>query len=129
MVMTKRIPAAAAVVLCLSLAGCRGCGAADAPADSSSATPPAAATGADGAASTASAAAATPAKPVPAVLPPVVARVNGEDITRADLERSIRGVETTLRQRVPGDKRDGVVRGVLGVHAQFRSCGLTIGEE
>lgn len=111
--MTKKFSAAAAALLCLSLAGCRGCGAADRPADSTPAAPAAAATGAGGAASTASAAAAAPAKPVPAVLPPVVARVNGEDITRADLERSIRGVETELNQRVPGDKRDGVVRGVL----------------
>lgn len=116
--MTKKFPAAAAALLCLSLAGCRGCGAADTPAGSTAATP--AATPAAEATSTAAAAAAAPAKPVPAVLPAVVARVNGEDITRADLERSIRGVETELNQRVPGDKRDGVVRGVLERLINFR---------
>lgn len=119
--MTKTIPAAVAVILCLSLAGCRGCGAAETPAGSDAT--PAAAPGGDTAAagtSAAAAAAAAPAKPVPAVLPPVVARVNGEDITRADLERSIRGVETELNQRVPGDKRDGVVRGVLDRVINYR---------
>lgn len=50
---------------------------------------------------------------MPVVLPAVVARVNDEDITRADLERAIRGVETEINQRMPADKRDGVVRGVL----------------
>ncbi|MDQ3069835.1 MAG: peptidylprolyl isomerase, partial [Acidobacteriota bacterium] len=60
-----------------------------------------------------SSAAVAVAKPVPIVLPSLVARVNGEEITRADLERSIRGVETQLNQKMPADKRDGVVRGVL----------------
>ena len=114
--MTKRTPLAIAALLALSLAGCRGCGAADAPSTTAApgaAAPPAGASGA-------TAAPATPAAPVPAVLPTVVARVNGEDITRADLERSIRGVETTLQQRVPGDKRDGVVRGVLDRVINYR---------
>ncbi|MDQ3171899.1 MAG: peptidylprolyl isomerase [Acidobacteriota bacterium] len=114
--MKTRTPLAVAVLFTLSLAGCRGCGAPDTP--QTTATPGAAATTPSAPAGGAPAAGstvvpATPAAPVPAVLPAVVARVNGEDITRADLERSIRGVETTLRQRVPGDKRDGVVRGVL----------------
>lgn len=106
-------------VLSLALGGCRGCrqDAADVAPPASAGAPVAAAgeapaAGAPAAASTAAAAAAAP-KPVPVVLPAVVARVNGEEISRADLERSIRGVETQLNQRVPGDKRDGVVRGVL----------------
>ena len=108
--MTRRVPAIAAAILCLSLAGCRGCGPADEAAD---APPPAAAANpADGPAATASSVTEA-AKPVPTVLPPVVARINGEEITRADLERAIRGVETQVNQKVPGDKRDGVIRGVL----------------
>lgn len=116
--MTKTFPLAAAAIFCLTLAGCRGCGAADAPADATTA----AATAADAASGTseAAAAAAAPAKAVPAVLPAVVARVNGDDITRADLERSIRGVENELNQRVPADKRDGVIRGVLDRVINYR---------
>src|SRR5688500_15192454 len=105
--MSRIVGTAAAVLLCVSVSGCRGCRQAEAPTTSSAAAPaPSAA---------APAGSATPAsvKPVPLVFPPVVARVNGEEILRADLERSIRGVETQVNQRVPGDKRDGVVRGVL----------------
>lgn len=100
------------LVMALSVAGCRGC---RDQAAGNAAVPPAAApaAGAGAPASTAAAAAAEAPKPVPVLLPPVVARVNGEEITRADLERSIRGVETQLNQRMPADKRDGVVRGVL----------------
>ena len=109
--MTRMTSAALAALLCVSAAGCRGCR--EQPADPAATAAPAATTATgDAAPSSASAAAAAP-KPVPVVLPAVVARVNGEDITRADLERSIRGVELQLNQKVPGDKRDGVVRGVL----------------
>src|SRR5687768_11382621 len=113
--MKTRTLLAVAALLTLSLAGCRGCGSPDTPqttaAPAGAAATPSGDAGAPAAGGTS--VPITPAVPVPAVLPAVVARVNGEDITRADLERSIRGVETTLRQRVPGDKRDGVVRGVL----------------
>lgn len=106
------------LVLSLALAGCRGCRGNDAP-PPAAAAPAAAAAAAPAEASTAAAAAAAP-KPVPVVLPAVVARVNGEEISRADLERSIRGVEMQLKQRVPGDKRDGVVRGVLDRLVNYR---------
>ena len=109
---TRPIVLVVAILLSGAVAGCRGC---RDQATGTAGVPPAAAPPAGGdaaSASTAAAAAAAP-KPVPVVLPPVVARVNGDDITRADLERSIRGVETQLNQRVPQDKRDGVVRGVL----------------
>ena len=112
----RRILLLTAAVLSISLAGCRGCNtqrADDTPA-------PAPAASASAAPSSAAAAAATPPKPVPTVLPPVVARVNGEDITRADLERSLRGVEMQLNQRVPAEKRDGVVRGVLDRLINYR---------
>src|SRR5688500_7831824 len=101
-----------AVLISVSVAGCRGCRQAEAPTTHADPAPAAAPASGDAAPSTAAAAAASP-KPVPVLLPPVVARVNGEEITRADLERSIRGVETQLNQKVPGDKRDSVVRGVL----------------
>jgi peptidyl-prolyl cis-trans isomerase C len=100
------------VVVSISVSACRGC---RTPAPDDPAATPAAAAAPSGDAADASSAAAAAAAPtpVPVVLPPVVARVNGEEILRADLERSIRGVETQLNQRVPADKRDGVVRGVL----------------
>lgn len=108
--MTRMTSAALAAILCVSAAGCRGCR--ETPADPAASAAPAATTATGDAAPSSASAAAAP-KPVPVVLPAVVARVNGEDITRADLERSIRGVELQLNQKVPGDKRDGVVRGVL----------------
>lgn len=111
--MKRLLTAALAASLSLSIAACRGCR------DASTETPPPAGPGAP-AASGGTAAPAAPAKPVPLVLPPVVARVNGEEILRADLERSIRGVEVQLKQRVPGDKRDGVVRGILDRLINYR---------
>ena len=104
--------AALAALLCFAVAGCRGCTAR--PGDDTPApAPAAAANAAPSTVATATAAPATPPRPVPTVLPPIVARVNGEEITRADLERSLRGVEMQVNQRVPAEKRDGVVRGVL----------------
>jgi peptidyl-prolyl cis-trans isomerase C len=52
-------------------------------------------------------------KPVPAQLPAVVARVNGEDIKAADLENAVRGLEGRAGGPVPADQRDRVYRGVL----------------
>lgn len=57
--------------------------------------------------------AATPAKPVPAVLPAVVARVNGEDVKKADFERMIHTIEGRAGQPIPADHRDEVLRGAL----------------
>ena len=47
-----------------------------------------------------------PAKPVPAQLPDVVARVNGEAINKADLENAVRGLEGRAGGPVPPDQRD-----------------------
>lgn len=53
------------------------------------------------------------AKPVPAQLPDVVARVNGEDVTRTELELAVRTLEQRARSTVPPEQRDNVYRQVL----------------
>jgi len=53
------------------------------------------------------------AKPVPAQLPEVVARVNGEAINGAELENAVKGLEGRAGGPVPPDQRDRVYRGVL----------------
>jgi peptidyl-prolyl cis-trans isomerase C len=55
----------------------------------------------------------TPVKPVPAQLPDVVARVNGEAISRADLEMAVSEIEARAGQPMPADQRDRVLRAVL----------------
>jgi peptidyl-prolyl cis-trans isomerase C len=54
-----------------------------------------------------------PAKPVPATIPPVVARVNGQDIPKADFDRMIKQMETQAGQPVPSERRDEIYRAVL----------------
>jgi peptidyl-prolyl cis-trans isomerase C len=58
-------------------------------------------------------AAATPPKPVPAQLPDVMARVNGETITKSDFDRAVQAVEARAGGPVPPEQRDQVLRGVL----------------
>ncbi|MGE5199419.1 MAG: peptidylprolyl isomerase [Rhodospirillaceae bacterium] len=59
-------------------------------------------------------AAAEPAvKPVPAQIPDVVARVNGEDVKKAELDMAIRSLEDRARSAVPPEQRDAVYRQVL----------------
>jgi peptidyl-prolyl cis-trans isomerase C len=53
------------------------------------------------------------AKPVPAQLPDVVARVNGEDVKKTELEMAIRSLEDRARSPVPAEQRDAVYRQVL----------------
>ena len=57
--------------------------------------------------------AAEPPKPVPAQLPDVVARVNGEAINKADFERALKAIEGRAGGPVPADQRDRVYRGLL----------------
>ena len=52
-------------------------------------------------------------KPVPAQLPDVLARVNGETITKADFEKAIKNIEARAGSPVPADQRDRVYRGIL----------------
>ena len=73
----------------------------------------AAATGQAATGAPAQAAAEAPPKPVPAELPPVVARVNGESIDKSEFEKAIRNIEGRAGQPVPADQRDRVYRGVL----------------
>jgi peptidyl-prolyl cis-trans isomerase C len=54
-----------------------------------------------------------PAKPVPAQLPDVVARVNGEDVKKAELEQAIKSMEGRAGQPVPPERRDEIYRGAL----------------
>jgi peptidyl-prolyl cis-trans isomerase C len=57
--------------------------------------------------------AAVPPKPVPAQLPDVVARVNGQAVTKQDFERMIHTIETRAGQPIPADRRDEILRGAL----------------
>jgi peptidyl-prolyl cis-trans isomerase C len=61
-----------------------------------------------------------PAKPVPAQLPEVVARVNGETINKAEFEKAIKNVEGRAGSAVPAEQRDRVYRGVLDQLVAYR---------
>jgi peptidyl-prolyl cis-trans isomerase C len=54
-----------------------------------------------------------PAKPVPAQLPDVLARVNGEAVNKAEFDRAITALEARNGGPVPAEQRDRVVREVL----------------
>lgn len=51
-----------------------------------------------------------PPKPVPAQLPEVLARVNGEAITRAEFDRAVGALESRAGAPVPADQRDQVLQ-------------------
>jgi peptidyl-prolyl cis-trans isomerase C len=78
------------------------------------ATPPAGAP-ANGATAPAPGAPAVPGapKPVPAQLPDVVAKVNGEDVLKSEVEMAVRTLEQRAQSAVPAEQRDGVYRQVL----------------
>jgi peptidyl-prolyl cis-trans isomerase C len=57
--------------------------------------------------------AAPAVKPVPEALPDVLARVNGEPISRDEFHRALRNVEAGAGRQVPADQRDKVYRGIL----------------
>jgi len=59
-------------------------------------------------------------KPVPAELPEIVARVNGEAITRADLQKAVQTIEAQNGGEVPPEQRDRVLRGVLDQLVSFK---------
>jgi len=63
-------------------------------------------------------------KPVPAQLPDVVARVNGQPISRDDLQQAVGELEARAGQGVPPDQRDRVVRSVLDQLIAYRLLAL-----
>jgi peptidyl-prolyl cis-trans isomerase C len=54
-----------------------------------------------------------PPQPVPAQLPEVIARVNGEVISKADFDEAVKELEASAGQPVPSEQRNEVLRGVL----------------
>lgn len=107
----KRVPALVAVSLVAVLSGVA-CKKAATPAASATAAAPAtaatpAAPGQPGKPTEA------PAKPVPATLPAVLAKVNGESIEAWELESAVKQAEQRAGSSVPADKRDAVYRSVL----------------
>jgi peptidyl-prolyl cis-trans isomerase C len=52
-------------------------------------------------------------KPMPAQLPAVLAKVNGEPIERWEIENGVKRVEAQAGSPMPPDKRDAVLRSVL----------------
>jgi hypothetical protein len=73
--------------------------------------------------------------PVPDVLPGVVARVNGEDVTGADLDQAVARIEAQIGGPLPPEERSHVVREILDQLIAFRlltqaadTSGITIPE-
>jgi peptidyl-prolyl cis-trans isomerase C len=56
---------------------------------------------------------AAPVKPMPEQLPEVLARVNGEAVTKVDFDRLIKNMEVSANQPVPAEKRNEVYRHAL----------------
>lgn len=54
-----------------------------------------------------------PAKPVPAQLPDVLARVNGEAVSKAEFDRAVAALEARNGGPVPAQQRDRILRDVL----------------
>lgn len=106
-------------VLCVSSLAVGACKKAPAPAASTAAVAPATAASAAGAAQT-TGTAQTPApgqpaaaKPMPAQIPDVLARVNGEAIERWEFDNAVKRMEARAGGPVPPDRRDEILRGVL----------------
>jgi peptidyl-prolyl cis-trans isomerase C len=54
-----------------------------------------------------------PPKPVPAQLPDVLARVNGEDVSKGEFDRAVAALEARNGGPVPAEQRDRILRDVL----------------
>jgi peptidyl-prolyl cis-trans isomerase C len=52
-------------------------------------------------------------KPVPPQIPDVLARVNGEAVTKSDFDRAVQALEARAGGPIPPEQRDQVLRGVL----------------
>lgn len=57
---------------------------------------------------------------MPAVLPAVIAHVNGEDLKKDDLELAVHNMEQQAGRPVPAEQRDEVYRGMLDQMIAFR---------
>lgn len=67
----------------------------------------------DGQATNAAATQPAVPKPVPAILPDVVARVNGESVSKVEFEAAVAAVEQQNGGAVPPEQRDRIFRAVL----------------
>lgn len=56
---------------------------------------------------------ADPKKPVPAQLPDVLARINGEPVSKVDFDRLVKNMETAAGRPIPAERRDELLRGAL----------------
>ena len=99
------------LLLVFTVAGCTK--AADTSPVQAAAPAPAAAPAQGGPAPGAAPAAQPPAKPVPTQIPDVVAKVNGEDVKKTELDMAIKSLEDRARSPVPAEQRDAVYRQVL----------------
>jgi len=106
------------LLVTIAIAGataCRKPPAGSAQAAAPAATPPAT-TATSGQGAPAAAAAPAPVKPMPAQLPEVLARVNGEAVTKYDFDRLIKNMEVSANQPIsmlPEDRRNEVLRNAL----------------
>jgi peptidyl-prolyl cis-trans isomerase C len=105
----KRVVSLVALVAIVALAGA--CRKAAPPAPVSAAPAPGTSAAVPGAPSA--------ARPVPAQLPAVVARVNGEAIDRWELDNAIKGVEGRAGGPIPAERRDEIVRGLIDQLVSF----------
>ena len=60
------------------------------------------------------------AEPVPAELPDVLARVNGESVTKAEFEQALMALEQRAGRQVPEEQRNLVYREVLDQLVGFK---------
>ncbi|MDO8794759.1 MAG: SurA N-terminal domain-containing protein, partial [Vicinamibacterales bacterium] len=60
------------------------------------------------------------AKPVPEQLPEVLARINGEAITKAEFEQAIQALEQRAGRPVPAEQRNQVYRDILDQLVGFK---------
>jgi peptidyl-prolyl cis-trans isomerase C len=64
-----------------------------------------------------------PPKPVPAVLPQVLAKIDGQPVGREELEKAVKDAEARAGRAVPPAERDAVYRGMLDRVILFRLLG------
>lgn len=110
-----RSGAAALVILTCTLSGCRkpaaeAAAGSDQPAAAAASGNPAQAQPGDPAAPVP---APEPPKPVPETIPAVVARVNGENVAKADFDRMLKQMEIQAGKPVPKERRDEIYRAIV----------------